>query len=71
MKWYKLSPDCKPDEGKYVLVSFLIGDERLLYDCVVDKLGENYYGEAMWDDGTNFYPFDDEDRWVYIELPED
>ena len=56
MKWYKLRHDCKPDEGKYVLVSFLIGDERLLYNCVVAKLGENEYGDTSWDDGFNFYP---------------
>lgn len=71
MKWYKLSIDCKPEEGKYMLVSFLIGGERLLYDCVVAKLGENEYGDTSWDDGANFYPIDDADRWAYIELPED
>lgn len=54
-----------------MLVSFLIGAERLLYDCVVAKLGENEYGDTSWDDGTNFYPLDDNDRWTYIELPED
>ena len=70
-KWNKLCHDCKPEEGKYVLVSFLIGDERLLYNCVVAKLGENEYGDTSWDDGFNFYPIDDTDRWAYIELPED
>lgn len=40
MKWHNLRHDCKPEEGKYVLVSFLIGDERLLYNCVVAKLGK-------------------------------
>ena len=54
MKWHKLRHDCKPEEGKYVLVSFLIGDERLLYDCVVAKLGENEYGDTSWDDGSIF-----------------
>lgn len=71
MKWYKLRHNCKPEKGKYVLVSFLIGGERLLYDCVVAKLVENEYGNTLWDDGTNFYPIDDADRWTYIELPED
>ena len=70
MKWNKLCHDCKPEEGKYVLVSFSTDDERLLCDCVVAKLGENEYGDTSWDDGTNFYPIDDADRWAYIELPE-
>lgn len=71
MKWNKLCHDCKPEEGKYVLVSFLSGDERLSYDCVVAKLGENEYGDTSWDDDANFYPIDVADRWAYIELPED
>lgn len=71
MKWYKVAHDNLPKENKFVLVSFLYDSMRTEDTCVIARLSENYYGDAVWNDGVNFYQLTDTDRWAYIELPED
>lgn len=71
MKWHKVTPDNLPKEDEFVLVSFLYHGERTIDACAVARLGENYYGDAVWDDGNQYYPIDATDHWAYIELPED
>ncbi len=71
MKWHKVAHDNLPKEDEFVLVSFLLFGKRMTDACAVATLGENYYGDVVWDDGNQYYPIDSTDRWAYIELPEE